>query len=107
MEDLKRETAFLNAKKRVNKLKGFYNHLAIYIFVNALITGLKMIKQLKRDVSFETLISDIDISGVWLLWGFGLVIHGFTVFVLPKIIGVDWEERKIRAFMEAEENNKI
>lgn len=66
-----------------------------------------MVKRLKREASFEELIFDIDISGVWLLWGIGLAIHGFAVFVLPKIIGNDWEDRKIRQFMEEDEKNNF
>lgn len=105
--NFERETAYLNAKKRVDKLRGFYTHLAVYIGVNILITAIKMVKRLKNDVSFEELIFDLDISGVWLLWGIGLAIHGFAVFILPKIIGNDWEERKIRQFMEEEETNNF
>lgn len=107
MDDLQREAAYLSAKKRVDKLRGFYTHLIVYIGVNILITAIKMIKRFKREASFEELILDIDISGVWLLWGIGLAIHGFAVFVLPKIIGNDWEERKIRQFMEEDEKNNF
>lgn len=107
MNNLEREAAYSTAKKRVDKLRGFYTHLVVYIGVNILITAIKMVKKLKREASFEEVILDIDISGVWLLWGIGLAIHAFTVFVLPKIIGNDWEERKIKQFMEEDEKNNF
>lgn len=39
-------------------------------------------------------------------WGIGLVAHGFTVFVPNWILGQNWENRKIKEFMEKEKANK-
>ena len=39
-------------------------------------------------------------------WGIGLLAHGLTVFVPNWIMGQNWEERKIKEFMEKEKNNQ-
>jgi hypothetical protein len=42
---------------------------------------------------------------MWLFWGVGLTIHAFSVFLLPLIIGHDWEDRKIKQFINEEQGN--
>lgn len=33
-------------------------------------------------------------------WGIGLLTHGLSVFALPGMFGKNWEERKIREYMD-------
>jgi len=33
-------------------------------------------------------------------WGIAVFIHGFTVFGAKKMLGKDWEERKIKEMLE-------
>ena len=39
-------------------------------------------------------------------WGIGLVAHGATVFVPNFAFGKEWEDKKMKQFMEKEKNNK-
>ena len=39
-------------------------------------------------------------------WGIGLVAHGLSVFMPNCIMGQNWENRKIKEFMEKEKANK-
>ncbi len=44
----------------------------------------------------------------WVLigWGIGLAIHGLNVFGTDKILGKDWEEKKIKEIMEKDKARK-
>lgn len=86
---------YLEAKKRVKKLKGFYTHLAIYVLVNLLIVFIN-IQDLKPGESYFQYKNFITLF----FWGIGLVAHGLSVFVPQFVLGKDWEERKIREIME-------
>lgn len=107
MRDSEKEKAFLRAKNRVDKLRGFYSHLGIYLVVNIAISVFKIIRNLRRGESFDEAFFDLNFSGIWMLWGIGLIIHAFAVFVLPLIIGHNWEEEKIKQFMEDEKRNNL
>jgi hypothetical protein len=102
MEYSDKDQAFLKAKRRVEKLRKFYNHLTVYIVVNGLISAFKIIRNLRNGESFEEAFFDLSFSGIWLFWGIGLTIHAFAVFVLPLFVGHNWEEEKIKQFMEDE-----
>ena len=39
-------------------------------------------------------------------WGLGLLAHALSVFLPDFIMGQNWEERKIKEFMEKEKANK-
>ena len=40
----------------------------------------------------------------WMAWGIALALHAFSVFILPKLVGDDWEERMIQKHMKEELN---
>jgi len=105
MNNSDKERAFLNAQRRVKKLRGFYSHLTVYLVVNIVISTFKIIRNLRNGESIQDAIFDLSFSGIWLLWGIGLTIHAVAVFVLPLFIGHNWEEEKIKQFMEEEKKN--
>jgi len=84
---------YARARRRVEEIRGFYEHLVIYIAVNLILFGINM------------LFSPDALWFYWVtfFWGIGLVIHGFSVYVEGRIFGREWEERKIREYMEREE----
>ncbi|WP_340063833.1 2TM domain-containing protein [Ascidiimonas aurantiaca] len=87
------------AKRKVDKLKGFYWHLLIYLVMNTVIVFLsgKYIEEAGGDFwEFGTFATAI-------FWGIGLVIHGLSVLSPLSRFEKSWEERKIREFMEKEE----
>lgn len=85
---------YLEAKKRVKKLKGFYSHLTIYILVNLFIVFIN-IHDLKPGESYFQYKNFITLF----FWGIGLLAHGMSVFVPQFVLGRNWEERKIRELM--------
>lgn len=85
------------ALKRVKRIKGFYTHALVYVVINVMvivlnIQNLEVGESYFQFKNFQTL----------LFWGIGLAAHGFTVFVPNMIMGNDWEERKIKQYMEEE-----
>jgi len=91
----KNEIKYLEAKKRVKKLKGFYIHLTIYVLVNLLIVFIN-IQDLKPGESYFKWENFITLF----FWGIGLLAHAMSVFVPQFVLGKNWEERKIRELMD-------
>jgi len=69
----------------VRDIKGFYNHLIVYVVVIACLSALNLIR------------SPNHFWAVWpaLGWGIGLLFHGLNVFEVFSFLGVDWEKRQI------------
>ncbi|CAC9974813.1 histidine kinase [Flavobacterium sp. WLB] len=84
------------AKKKVESIKGFYGNLVAYILVNAILIFINLYTSPKYLWFFWPL--------MW--WGIGVVFHGLKVFEVFPVLGKDWEERKIKEFMEKEKENK-
>lgn len=84
------------AKKRVQEVKGFYGNLTAYIVVNLFF------------VVINLLTSPEHLWFYWpmLGWGIGVLFHGLRVFNYMPFLGKDWEERKMKEFMEDEERRK-
>lgn len=93
------EERYAKAQKRVKKIKGFYMHLFWYLVVNIFL--LAMI--------YKNLDSNEDIFE-WghfttpFFWGIGLLFHWVGVFGRNIVFSKDWEERKIKEFMDKDKN---
>ena len=90
------EDKYFLAKKKVGDIKGFYGNLASYIFVNAILIFVNLYTSPEYLWFFWPLL--------W--WGIGVVFHGLRVFDVFPVLGKDWEEKKIKEFMEKEKWNK-
>ncbi|KJD32080.1 hypothetical protein PK35_11620 [Tamlana nanhaiensis] len=91
-----KEEAYLRAKEKVKKIVGFYWHLAVFIVVNAFII-----------ITIVVNGGSLWHFGTWatpLFWGIGLLFHFLGVFGVTFLFGKDWEERKIREFMEKDKS---
>ena len=98
-----KEEKYLQAKKKVEAIKGFYWHLAVYIIINGFITISKIIRNIANGDSFTDAMFDTGTLVIWIPWGIGVLIHGLVVFnVFSFVLGKDWEERKIKELMEKE-----
>ncbi|WP_420602200.1 2TM domain-containing protein [Flagellimonas sp.] len=96
MEKLNKESRYIKAKERVDELKKFYANLWSYIMV---ISALALINYLTNEFRY-----------MWFLWaafgwGIGLAFHAIGTFNLNPFFGKRWEERKIKEFMEEEDEN--
>jgi len=97
METQASNLKYIKAKNRVEKLKKFYNHFAVYIIINLIITGFKVSNNLDRWDNFINELLSIDVLSTWTIWGLVLVIHFIAL-----TFGQGWEERKIEELMNKE-----
>jgi hypothetical protein len=87
---------YQRAKKQVDEIKGFYGNLVSYIVVNLFLMFINL------RFSPEYLWFFWPMLG----WGIGLLFHGMKVFNYTPFLGKDWEERKMKEFMNQEKKNK-
>jgi hypothetical protein len=94
MDTTEQDVRFQQAKKRVEEIKGFYTHLAIYAIVSI---GLLLIDLVAGKSSWWF---------YWPLlgWGIAVAIHAVVVFVVEGTRGQAWEERKIHELMERDQS---
>ncbi len=93
---------YLEAKKRVKRIKGFYIHALVFILVNAFLVFINVYVNQNEGGPKIKISQFLTI----ILWGLGLIVHGLSVFLPNFIFGSDWEEKKIRELMEKEKNLK-
>jgi hypothetical protein len=105
MKNYNQDDAHSRAIYKVNRIKRFYKHLAVYIIVNTLILSLKIFRNLNHGETFSEAFFDINLYGIWLFWGIGLAFHAFTVFGTDYFFGKNWEENKIKQFMKEEDKS--
>jgi hypothetical protein len=91
-QKMNEQESYESAKKRVEELKSFYSHLFVYLAVNAGLFLLNILTSPRHLWFYWPLIG----------WGIGLAIHGLSVFGTQRLLGKDWEERKIREIMDKE-----
>lgn len=93
-----KEEAYIRAKKKVDNIIGFYWHLAVFIFVNAIIIFLNANYNKQGFWSFGTF-------STALFWGIGLLFHFLGVFGPDFLFGRNWEQKKIKEFMDKDRKN--
>ena len=98
---------FYRAQKHVKCVRDFYTHLIVYLVINISISSFIVYNKMWVDGElFNQAFFDFSTFAIWLFWGIGLSIQGFKVFGLPFIFGRNWENEKIKEFMEEETNNR-
>lgn len=90
------ESSYNRAKKRVDKLRGFYIHATIYSVFVIFFIWLNI-----GGSDFPWAI--FPIAG----WGLGLLGHASETFDHTIFFGKKWETRKIRELMEEEEEESM
>ncbi len=87
---------YTKAKRRVQKKKGFFSHLSIYLVMSV----------------FFVIINAMEPHEVWCVypiasWGIGVAIHYLGVFGFPftRILSDEWEEEEIAKEMDRLEHD--
>lgn len=88
---------YKRAKERVQKIKEFYGNLIAYILV---IPGLAIVNY--KTTGFDMPWVIFPIVG----WGIGLIFHYSEAYGYHPILGKDWEEKKIRKYMNESKRRK-
>jgi uncharacterized integral membrane protein len=91
------EEQYYNAAKRVKRIKGFYTHAMVYVVINIMFVIIN-IQNLDPGESYFQWHNFTTLF----FWGIGLTAHAASVFVPELIFGKNWEERKIKEYMEKE-----
>ena len=97
--DFEKSLRYYAAQKKVETLKGFYEHLVAYILINA---GIILVSSNVFGKG-ETDFSDWKNYTVLFFWGIGLVFHAlFVIYMLyfKYTFFQRWEEKKIKDFLE-------
>lgn len=92
---------YIRAQKRVKSIKGFYSHALVYVVINLMI----MINNINRLDPDESYFQWENFSTLG-FWGIGLLAHGLSVFMPYFILGKDWEDRKLKEFLDKEKNSR-
>ena len=101
-------SSFERAKKRVEDIKGFYGHLAVYLIVNLvlLLSRSNFKFMLINDKVFDNadFLAWIDwnIFGTPIIWGVFLAFHAFNVFGKNPFLGKSREDRQMQKFLKEE-----
>ena len=92
MED---QELYKRAKKRVQDEKGFYVHVGVYLLVNLFLFLVNIIT------------SPHSLWFYWVLlpWGIGVAANAFAVFGADRVLGPEWEERRMKEIMEKEKKD--
>ncbi|HEA29272.1 MAG TPA: 2TM domain-containing protein [Leeuwenhoekiella sp.] len=91
------EEKYLEAKRKVEKIKAFYGHLTVFLIINLLLAALNYYDNNWRSPWF---------LWVTLGWGIGLVFDYLKAFEKNPLFNKKWEERKINEYMEKEEQRQ-
>lgn len=81
----------MRARQRVIALRGFYINLALFFLVNLTLTLLSLGTG-----------GPLWFWWITVIWGIGLLIHAYGVFSWSVFFGRNWEETKIREYMDEE-----
>lgn len=91
------------AKKKMEEIKGFYTHLTVYLVINSLLFLLRLGVFQNGFANIE--IPDWSYLTTPFFWGIGLLFHGLYVFQDRLQFFKDWEERKIKEYMDKDEED--
>lgn len=97
MENLEQQKRYERAKERVEELKKFYGNLTSYVVIISFLAGVNYYLNEWRNPWF-----------LWaaLGWGIGVAFHAVKAYRINPMFDKDWEERKIRKYMNEEDQNK-
>jgi len=96
METKEEYERYQKASKKVQEIKGFYSHLIAYLFVIPIIAFVNIKYTPEHFWFFYPMIG----------WGIGVLFHGIGVFGTDTMFSSDWENRKIKQFMEEEKSKE-
>ena len=96
MENLEDRFAYERARKKVKEIRSFYINLTCYCIVIPALIAINLI------YTPEYLWFFFSMAG----WGAGLLIHAMVTFNFMPFLSRDWEERKLKEFMEKDKEQE-
>jgi hypothetical protein len=92
---------YIRAQKKVKKIKGFYSHLIVFIIINLFLSGFTIYGYMDRGYEFTEAITKFGVYSTAFFWGIGLFFHWMGVFGFKSLFSSNWEERKIKEYMDS------
>lgn len=90
------DAAYRRAKARVDTLRRFYGHLTTYIVVNLCLFLI--------NIAFDR--DDLWFLWVLIIWGIFVVLEMVSIFAFRPRFDQDWEERKIREYLDRDRDRQ-
>ena len=90
MQPIESHPLYKEARRHVRNVRGFYTHALVYVLVMG---GLAA-------VNLATSPGRLWFGFAMMGWGIGVVAHGISVFASRGWLGPDWEQRKVREYLE-------
>jgi len=93
---------YKKAQKRVKELKGFYNHLKIFVIVNALLYLIKsgvLNSWMPKGFPTESYYFDW-VHTNFIIWGLMILAHALILYRHKLPFLKKWEEKQIQKYME-------
>jgi len=96
MNDLEKQNKYIRAKERVADIKKYYTSLMLYVVFIGFLAALNYYTN--------------ELRYPWFLWaafgwGIGIVIQAVKAFRWMPYMNKEWEERKIKEYMEKDSEN--
>jgi len=105
-KEFTREQQYVLARKRVEIISKFYKHLASYIVVNIFLTAIFIVGDMNDEDTFIEAITDYHNYKIWLYWGIGIAFQALNTFGLNLFMSKDWEKKKIKKYMDDQNNRR-
>lgn len=88
----KNSIEYRRARKQARAIRGFYIHLAVYCVTIPVLIAINL-----------TFVPDFYWFPFSMLgWGIGVAFHAMEVYKFTPFLGRNWEQKKIRQFIEEE-----
>ncbi|WP_420553159.1 2TM domain-containing protein [Tenacibaculum aiptasiae] len=100
MDSKQQSDKYIKARKRVEDIKKFYKHLTFYILINLVFIGYRIFKDIDYGSTFVEAFTDISNYKIFFWWGVILILHGVSVFGKDVLFNKEWEERKVKEYMD-------
>jgi len=91
------------AERRVKQIRGFHNHVTVFILMNSMLVVVKIIGTAYYGENFMGPIWHFSTFMVPLFWGIALGLHAMKVFNKIPFFNANWEKRQIQKYMEEEQ----
>lgn len=88
-EDSSLSPAEREARRQIRKLRGFYQHLTVFVAVNLGLLAINLLSTPTRLWFYWPVFG----------WGIALVLHAGATQLRGRWLGADWEERKLRELL--------
>ena len=91
---MEQDEKYKRARNKVKELKGFYSNLTSYIIINLFLLIVNLITSPNR----------LWFYWVTIFWRIGIAIHAFSVFGKKRMFGDEWEEKKIKEYIDKDKS---